>query len=194
MRNAEFMASPDLLTDDERNFLSHHGIPLDKVFDAVCLPKTVYGPLMKEGGYLLACRVQECYRGHALRTRHGHCVQCDPARIAFASRGLVLGDVYVAISPGSGLIKVGCAADADARLAKLANEGYGGQFDWRLVELVHVDRMGELEGQVHQRLRGYRHPVSYVRDGRVVECKELYNCLLTLASDQLVLAYLQRQV
>lgn len=44
MRNAEFMASPDLLTDDERNFLSHHGI---RMLDASARPE-VYRALFEK--------------------------------------------------------------------------------------------------------------------------------------------------
>lgn len=189
MARKPFAVNPAFLDDDEIDFLARQRVPLEKVFDAAGLPRSFYSRKMKEGGFLIACGVDPCYNGHALKTRHGHCVQCNTARIAFVSRSRAPGYVYVATSAASGLTKVGCTSDADSRIAALSANGYGGQNDWRCEYVVYNDRMGDIETEVHRGLSAYRHSCSYLRDGHPVECKELFRSPEGLASMLLIQAH-----
>lgn len=107
-----------VLTPRERDFLAAHGVPLNKVFDADGMRARDYQRIMREEEIPFACRTAPCQRGaHRLRTRKGHCIQCDAAKIAFMLRWNDSGTVYVAWSTALGLVKVGLTGDVEARLA-----------------------------------------------------------------------------
>lgn len=171
------------LTLDQVRFLIEQDIPLERVFDATGMSRSTYSVLMKEDDRTIAFGVSPCYQGHALRTRHGHCVQCDTARIAFATRGSAAGEVYAAYSEATGLSKIGCANDAEARLATLRKTGYGGAHDWFVMHVVQAERMGRVEAHAHRVLSEHRTTRWYERGGHSVCCYELYDCLPTDAME-----------
>jgi hypothetical protein len=75
------------LTAEQIDFLNSHNISLDKVFDASGFSLSEYKVIMKDQGKQIAYNVAPCQQyGHTLRTRAGHCIQCNPAAIAFIKR------------------------------------------------------------------------------------------------------------
>ena len=51
---------------------------------------------MEQEGYLWCTAPKSCYAGHRLRSRAGHCFQCDTARIAFVKRHHDTAYIYIA--------------------------------------------------------------------------------------------------
>ena len=72
------------ITKEQLKFLETQKISLDKIFDATGLSKTEYHKSMKEMDKIIAIGVTPCAKfSHSMRTRNGHCVQCNTATIAF---------------------------------------------------------------------------------------------------------------
>jgi hypothetical protein len=135
---------------------------------------------MQELGAILITGASPCLAaGHTIRTRAGHCAQCDTARIAFQRRHSSPGFVYVAASPRLRLHKVGSSKNALQRLATLNHCGYGGTSDWSLIDQIYSDNAGQTEFNVHTQLERFRHPVRYQRDGSWVECREIFKTSAT---------------
>ncbi len=77
------------LTDEQLLFITEHKIPVEKVFDATGLKKSDYSEIMKSSDKWLAIGTIPCAKfNHTMRTRSGHCVQCNPAAINFFLRHL----------------------------------------------------------------------------------------------------------
>jgi hypothetical protein len=174
------MNGPDtlekLLTREERSFLERHGIALSQLVDGRGLGSDERRAVMHRSKALLAFGSRCAKEGHRLRTSAGHCVMCDPKKIAFARRHHATAEVYVARSARAVLTKVGSAADPAVRIAKLNTERYGGASDWQLVERHACDAAGKVEAAVHNALRGFAVPGRYIKDGRLTDCYELFNC------------------
>ena len=159
-------------------FLERHGIPLALTFDAVGLTRSEYGPLMKFQGKFAAYGVTRCQKeGHALRNRHGTCLRCFPATIAYIRRANSPGYVYIAQSKKRRLLKVGYSRDqVDNRLYIANCEAHGGASDWekRLVSKSKI--AGRIEIEVHKSLKEYSVSRAWVRNGKEVEPREIYCC------------------
>ena len=165
------------LTTDQLGFLQSQRIPLSMVFDATGMKQAEYRKVMSALGLPIAYGVGPCAAaGHTLRTRAGHCAQCNTAVIAFMRRNDETAHVYVAHSAITGLVKVGLASDVHERIATLRNLGYGGVTDWVLRHGLRCPRAGSVEFAVHAELESRRARRSYARDGMVVECRELFEC------------------
>ena len=176
-----------MLTFEQRAFLLHHDVPLDRVMDASGLPRKVYQALMSQEGLLVAYGVSACREmGHTMRTRKGHCVQCNPAALAFLKRWNESGYVYIAISEESGLCKVGTAKDVAARIRMLNQIGYGYTSDWAGRWQAEVSNAGQIEAAVQRRLVGYRETGGYISEAQGSRCMELFNC-----GDDIALAALE---
>lgn len=173
------MARP---TPEQRRFLRDHSIPMSRLFDASGLSRRQYQPQMVELEMLVAIGVAPCREaGHTLRTPAGHCAQCNPHTLAFLRRHYEVGDVYVAFSAIESLVKIGTAKSAVARLRTLNGLGYGGVRDWQLCSYVSCDRAGQVEFKAHCALDSYRVQKSYIKEGRTVECQELFGCTVDVA-------------
>lgn len=167
-------------TKQEIAFLKAQRIPESLVFHGGSLPKRLYRPLMQELGAILITGASPCQAaGHTIRTRAGHCAQCDTARIAFQRRHSSPGFVYVAASPRLRLHKVGSTNNVSKRLGTLNHCGYGGTSDWGLIDQVYSNNAGQTEFNVHAQLEQFRHPVRYQRDGSWVECREIFKASAT---------------
>src|SRR6202161_4571783 len=100
------------LTKEQLDFLYKHEVPLSRVGDATGMRTAEYQKCMKELDLWLAIGVRACKSaGHTLRTRAGHCAQCNTANLAFLRRYEDKGTVYVAQSHAIALTKVGAASD-----------------------------------------------------------------------------------
>src|SRR5690554_630136 len=114
---------------NEEAFVARHRISPLKLFDATGLTSREYKLVMKDLGKTFAFGVSPCRNGHALKTRHGHCVMCDPAKIAFAQRHSNEGFVYIFGSLSEKVLKVGVTSDVDQRIRSLNYFSYGGASD-----------------------------------------------------------------
>jgi hypothetical protein len=170
------------LTLDQRKFLIHHGIPVAQAFNTNGSPVSAYKQRMKDEGYLVAYGVAPCARGgHTLRTRHGHCVQCDSKHIAYILRHSQPGHVYLAHSPSTGLFKVGASVDPDVRKTNLNVNQYGGASDWVIQVSKFTNNYAKYEHLVHEKLDTYRAQGKYYDRGGWIDCAELYRCSLAVA-------------
>lgn len=161
---------------------------MSRVFDAEGLPSAWWKEIMSSQRLWVAYGTTPCRAaGHRLRTRKGHCVQCNPAALAFLRRHDLEGTVYVAYSRKLRLVKVGCAECIAQREASLNADGYAGTSDWEIRYHAESDRAGKLEAKVHDILREHRYGVQYFRlqTESYVWANELFRCRLAKAKDAL---------
>jgi hypothetical protein len=171
-----------LLTSKDKEFLQKHKISIGSVFDATGLGKKDYRVIMKSLNKTIAIGVTPCRRyGHQLRSRSGHCVQCNTANLAFQNRFSENGYVYIAGSQSLKLIKVGFASDFAQRMTTLNSLGYGGVNDWEILYWVNTQDAGQIEYEVHVSLREFASPTSYIRGNDEVDCLETFSCNIHVA-------------
>lgn len=163
-------------THQEIAFLQAQRIPESLVFHSGGLPKRFYKPIMKELDAILVTGTTPCAAaGHTIRTRAGHCAQCDTAKIAFQKRYSSPGFVYVAASKQLGLHKVGSCLSVPSRLKALNSCGYGGTSDWIVIDQIYSSNAGRTEFEIHALLDRHRSAVRYLRENRWVECRETFS-------------------
>jgi hypothetical protein len=165
------------LTSEQLIFLRHHKISLSDVFDAAGLRTKDYKEAMKLLGMSIAIGVSPCgVRGHTMRTRAGHCVQCNPAAITFLKRYEQTAYVYIAGSEEARFLKIGFSEDPSARVEHLNKLCYAA-FDWKPLFYVSCAKAGKVEHEVHRKLEKYAvRNFAYVRGDRDVTCFELFSC------------------
>lgn len=172
------------LTTEQKDFLIENKIPLGTVFDAEGLPKKEYSQLMKDVGCLVAIGVTPCKKaGHTMRTRAGHCLQCDSSKWAYQSRHSKEGEVYLAVTLSGQFLKIGTANDSKKRIKSLNDLGYAGVSDWALVAVFVSDAAGEVEFNSQKLIEDFAYPTSYIRDGKNVSCLETFRCSSNKALD-----------
>jgi hypothetical protein len=173
------------LTQAQRAFLMSHHISSSMVFDATALSRSKYQPIMKKLEKSFAYGVTPCGLD-TLRSRAGHCIQCNTARIAFQMRHDKVGIIYIAGSFSSRLIKIGITKDLQQRLAILNHYSYGGADDWENLLWARVLNAGRIEADAHSTLSGFSIEGTYLREGRETECYELFRCSYKVSRDALV--------
>lgn len=162
------------LTTEERLFLARHKILPDHVLDARGLSASASRALAKAEGKLFILGSPCEAEGHRLRTRRGHCIECDPANIAFIRRDSAPGYVYIAASKAAQLLKVGSCSDWKKRQEVLSAHKYGGFSDWQIIAWAKTAAMGRIEFEIHKKLEGLNVPGSYEKDGREQATRELF--------------------
>ena len=169
------MAGP--LTFDELNFLAHHKIAANQVFDGRMMGRDEAGVQAKTLGKVLILG-SECKRAnHRLRTRAGHCAQCDPSKIQFERRHSESGYVYICYSVKQKLTKIGFSQAIQNRHTQLINEGYGSATDWELLFCIRSDMAGVIESKTHSRLKAFHTSLPYLRAERENQSsKETFSC------------------
>lgn len=177
------------LSTEELDFLRSQKIAASGVFDATGMRKPEYASAMKEAGLSFAFGTTPCGNGgHTLRTRHGHCIQCNTAVIAYQLRHHKPGHVYLAGSAASGLLKIGTTADVGTRAWQLCNWRYGGASDWEMLLTSHVENAGSVEFAAQDKLRDRATAGDYWREGRRQSCYELFRCSYDEARDAVLSA------
>jgi len=179
-------------TDEELAFLRRHRISPDDVHDGRYQSKPVWQDEARESGKTLVLGSRCRASGHRLRTRAGHCAQCDPKKISYQRRWRAESYVYIAGSLSAGLIKVGVAADTMHRESLLRHHRYGNVDDWELLAHVKVEEAGRVEYETLSRLDRQRVFRAYEKDGFSQVGGELLRCsfsaalsaLLTSVSDE----------
>ncbi|MER8482499.1 GIY-YIG nuclease family protein [Mesorhizobium sp. M1322] len=166
------------LTSQQHSEILRHRIPLSMVFDASDLSRQQAIRAMSENNEMVMVNGIPCRkdRTHVLRTRHGHCVECNPAGLAFQDRHSQEGHTYLAGSERTGLFKIGMAVDPHRRERAINLQHYGGASDWKLLALVRSQRSGLIEYEAQRILAVYRVSGSYEKDGRKQSCYELFRC------------------
>ena len=165
------------LTDDQKRFLASQYIAYSSVFDAQGRPPRWYRPRMEEEEKLFAFNTSPCGSyGHTMRTRAGHCIQCDTKKIAFIRRHYKQAYVYIAGSKRKRVMKIGCSSQPWKRENIINQLGYGGISDWRIVYYAEYENAGMVEFAVHGRLAQYLSPQVYMREYEAVECREIFSC------------------
>ncbi len=165
------------LTDEEARFLSHHNIGEDQVYDGRYQSKWQRESTAKaEGKDIILTSVRCRARGHRLRTRAGHCIQCKPANIGFIRRETADQYVYVAGSLSGQLIKIGTCSDISQRHRQMCAESYGGQSDWVILHLIFTENAGAVERAASQGVKGERVYREYWKDGLSQMATEMFKC------------------
>jgi hypothetical protein len=175
----------DLLTESELHFLASQGLGPDDVFDARHMPQWLWFKKIDQTDKTIALGSRCRKAGHRLRSRRGHCVQCDPKKLAFQARYRADQYVYIAGSLSERLIKIGTCRDCSQREQQLRSERYGGASDWKIIYKVIVRKSGAIEGRAHSRLSDYLVTRSYWKDGLRQEGIELLTCPFWRALDAL---------
>src|SRR5436190_4201098 len=105
------------ISPDQMRFLQSQSIPLSRVFDASGMSRSTDQAAMTKLAMIVAVGVSSCKEaGHTLRTLAGHCAQCNTHALAFLLRHDEAGEVYVAASAQTGLVKIGTSKNAQARM------------------------------------------------------------------------------
>lgn len=183
-----------ILTDKEKAFIKHHNISPTDIYDARGEITRVYHTKAKEQGCHFV--INSCQYGHRLKTRSGHCIECDPTRITFQRRDSGGGVVYVAVN--GKYTKVGMV-DNKMNSTKVALEkreytlnsegGYGGRSGWQHVKSWRLEKnAGKIEDEAHHLLQKYKAKKSYVYSGGKREAQEIFECSIQEAIDAVKIA------
>ncbi|WP_142114563.1 hypothetical protein [Bosea sp. AK1] len=164
------------LTRDELFFLTRQGLTDQHVLDGRRMSKEQIRLVAKDQGKSVVLGSACAKAGHRLRTRSGHCVQCDPAKLGYQKRHRAQSEVYIAISRSSGLVKVGNSTNCDVRISKINFDGVGGTKDWQLIFRLPVEEGGRLEIETQVLLSEYMVVTSYMKDGRPQDSRECFRC------------------
>ena len=166
------------LNREQLAFFGAKQVPLSRVFDATGMQRPDYQTAMKDLDKWVAYGVTPCTKkGHTLRTRGGHCVQCDTKPLGFLIRFDAPGQVYVAKSLRPCLVKIGCSKDTERRIDLLNQWAYGGRTDWVACYWEECAAAGVVENFAQQQLSKHAKQGIYYPNGSVVrECRELFTC------------------
>lgn len=166
------------ITDTEYTFLVSQKILISHLFDARGKAATAWGAEAKSQGLLFGLS-EPCFKGHRLRERAGHCIECDTARIAYARRFAEPGYVYVAAAKKAKLLKVGCCVDPQQREQSLNRDMYGGSADWHIIAWCKTSSMGLVEFDIQKQLSDLSTERTYRKDGKDRTTRELFNYEIT---------------
>lgn len=164
------------LWQDEINFLDEHSLSEDDVFDWRGLNSNDRKVAIKQSGKSIALGTMCRKSGHRLKSRAGHCVQCDSSKLSFQSRKYIQSIIYAAYSKSRKYFKVGISRDLDARLRNLNSEHYGSASDWTLFMAVEVINAGDAETKIHRLLRPKSVSEEYKKNGKAQISKEIFYC------------------
>ena len=174
------------LSLNQLTFLRSQSIPLSAVFDASGMKKAEYQAAMRAEEKSFAFGVTPCAAGgHTIRTRAGHCIQCDHSKIAYMIRHDARAFVYIAASAAGRFIKIGFAIDVADRREKLNLYRYGGQSDWQTLATASCTSAGRAESVAQTKLSCFAVDGDYIREGKLQRCYELLRCDFSDALDAL---------
>ena len=178
------------LTSDQIRFLKEQKIHPKFVFNAQGLSKTDYRVIMKELNKMIAFNVTPCKKeGHTLRTRSGHCCQCDTAKIAFQKRNDSAGIVYIAGSLTGEVVKIGFSKAVEIRTESLNRTKYAGFNDWKILYALKSNDAGKIETKSNSLLHEYAFSLDYEHDGHWQDSHETYHCAYSKAKGFVEKAY-----
>ena len=165
------------ISEEQLFFLTEHNIPLSKIFDASNQKREVYRKSMKALEKLIAINTTPCSRyGHTIRTRNGHCCQCNTASIAYLKRHYADGYVYIVGSQENKVLKVGSTNNIQNRVNSLNFENYASINDWELILYYKCNNIGLIETEVHNKLNKFQIEKTYIKNGRTQIAYEIFDC------------------
>lgn len=165
------------LTKEHLAFFKLHNVALDRVFDSEGLPPIVYKPKMKSMGKLIAFNVSPCRNaGHTLKTRSGHCPQCNTAYLEFQKRKDSPGVVYIAGTQKGKITKVGFSKDLEGRDESINRTKYANYNDWTMLYAILSPVAGQIENEIKSKLSQYSSEFVYEHDGHIQEAGETFTC------------------
>lgn len=179
-------------TNDELRFINENGLAEDDFYDGRCERKCEWHDNAKTNDcdFVVASK---CRYGHRLKTRAGHCIQCNPARIAFQKRNRRGGAIYVAAT--GDYCKVGVVdnninnieqAIHNRELRLNLEGGYGGMTGWKIVAWAPVkDDLGKIEDDIHHQLSRFSIKRKYTYSGDMKTAQEVFKCDYDEAVDRI---------
>ncbi len=126
------------LSAAEIAFIKQHGIFIEEIIDVGGMIPIGQKRAMEAKGARLCITKRSCGKGHRLETRSNHCPVCAPKNLAFEKRHSEKAFVYVCRS-GTGLVKIGYAADPQERNSKLNREAFASCSNWQLVFKIETE-------------------------------------------------------
>ncbi len=169
-------------TDDELRFLRWHGLDKGDVYDGRYQSKDErHEGAKSEGKFLVLSSVPCRTAGHRLRTRAGHCFQCDPLKLVYQIRHSKSGYVYIAGSLSGRVIKIGTCKHVGQREGQLRAERYAGFGDWIVLLAIQVSEAGRVEHDAASRVPGQRVFRNYEKDGYTQTAIEVLKCSFSAA-------------
>jgi hypothetical protein len=175
-----------MLTADEIAFLKSQGLAESDVYDGRNQSGARWRAGVRATGQTLVLGAHCENVGHRLRTRSGHCAQCNPANISYQNRYNSTGYVYIAGSLRLKLLKIGTAVDINQRLDNLIQQSYGGIRDWEMLFYAKVESGGRVEGNALAAMSQYSLRLSYKKDGRDQQATEIIRARFSAALSALV--------
>ena len=161
------------LTNEEYAFLVEHKIHWENLFDARGQAPTGWDSQAKSQGLDFGLS-EPCYKGHRLRERKGHCIQCKTSHIAFIRRSAATGYVYIAVSTKAKLYKIGSTIDYKERISRLRSEAYAGYDDWKMICVCRLKNSGKIEFDIHRKLDDFKVQFSYENAGITTTATEVF--------------------
>ena len=165
------------ISEEQLFFLKEHDIPLSKIFDAANQKRETYRKSMKALEKLIAINTTPCSKyGHTIRTRNGHCCQCNTASIAYLKRHYAHGYVYIVGSQEKKVLKVGSTNNIKNRVNSLNFENYASINDWELILYYKCNNIGLIETEAHNKLNKFQVEKTYIKNGRTQIAYEIFDC------------------
>lgn len=165
-----------MLTDAELDFLKSQGLSAKDVYDGRRQSAAHRQAGAKAEGLTVILGTPCGRGGHRLRSRSGHCVQCDTSKLSYQHRHRSRGYVYIAGSLSAKLLKIGTTRDVAQRDITLQyDNGYGEITDWKMLFRAKVENAGEVEGNALRSLQGFKIPRAYEKEGSKQVASEILN-------------------
>ena len=183
------------LAPSEISFLKDHNITAKDLFNAQGYSSKEYRVIMKELNKKIAYNATPCQKeGHRLRTRSGHCCQCNTAVIEFQKRNDSSGFVYIAGSLKGKLIKIGFTKAVEVRSESLNRTTYAGYKDWKILFAAKSNKAGIIENKSNSTLHKYAFGSTYEHDGKWQESTETYHCSYSKAKEIVINISSQKKI
>lgn len=170
-----------MLTRDELDFLKIQGLTTADVYDGRGQSSATWKAGVRAAGKTVVLGTPCSSKGHRLRTRSGHCAQCDTAKLSYQKRHNSEGYIYIAGSKSAKLLKVGTCVDIEQRRKNLRYQTYGGISDWEMLFTAKVDAGGKVEGDALSRLSKSKVVRMYDKDGKKQEAAEMLKTSFSVA-------------
>ena len=172
-----------IFTSEELNFIHENGLTEDDFYDGRGESQRERHDNAKQSGCI--CVVAgECRNGHRLKTRSGHCIQCNSAVIAFQKRNSRSGAIYVATN--GDYCKVGVVDNNINNVEQAIHNremrlnlegGYGGMTGWKIIAWAPVSgNLGKIEDDIHHQLTQYSVEAEYTYSGNSRSAQEMFEC------------------
>lgn len=168
------------LTNEQLAFLKGQKVSPSLLFDGSGLSKRAREVAMDTLEKFFYYGGAPCTKaGHTLRSKAGHCIQCDTSKIAYQLRNSAAGYVYLAYSKSTRFSKIGYSKHhPQDRKDFLNKEAYGNITDWDIKKIVVLEKdAGKKEFEIHSSLEQYQKAITYEKTrGLIVECREIFSC------------------